>query len=59
LAQDQVCFSQDTEHCDSIRYLAVDGGNELTHDQFSGIFGLAPANPDEKNNIPSFTSQLN
>lgn len=59
LAQDQMCFSQNTETCASIRMLAVDAANELQKDQFSGIIGLAPPNPDEKNNIPAFINQIN
>lgn len=56
LAQDQVCFSQETDRCDTLRYLAVDGGNELGRDQFSGIVGLAPPNPDEPSAVPAVTS---
>lgn len=30
----------------------------MTRDQFSGIIGLAPSNPDEKTIVPAFTDQI-
>jgi len=53
---DQVCFTQETEHCTQYKFLAVDGGNELTKDQFSGIIGLAPPSSEEKSTIPAFVT---
>ena len=59
MAQDQVCFTNNVDKCDSYKFLLVDGGNELQKDQFSGIIGLAPPSSEEKSTVPAFISQFN
>ena len=43
VATDRVCFSQGDDHCMiNLQFLAVDNGEDLDRDKFSGIIGLSP-----------------
>lgn len=59
LAKDQFCFGPESDNCPQFNFLAVDGGNELLKDQFSGIIGLAPPSSEEKSIVPPFITQMN
>jgi hypothetical protein len=58
VASDRVCFSAGDDHCmNNFNFLAVDNGDDLDRDKFSGIIGLSPNKVGAKG-LQGFLSQV-
>jgi hypothetical protein len=47
MASDTFCFSETGLDCqEKIKFISVDEATDIARDEFSGIIGLAPRNPE-------------